>query len=179
MIVHILGETEDIQRKLWFAAHGVDVAECVGCGDLSVEIWIIDNRRKKIRCLHERRIVIQYVDACIVAFVIAYDQPGIGMGFEALQHARKRTCANFCAASRALRQFCQFHIGFHMCLLSCFQRDREGDIRWPRRRRFAQSPAVVFQDILLQTAHTCRSCCSGSLERASPLQAILVLYSRV
>src|SRR5258708_16901807 len=41
-----------------FAAHGVNVAERIGGGDLAEREWVVDNRCEKIHGLHQREIVV-------------------------------------------------------------------------------------------------------------------------
>jgi len=41
-----------------FAAHGVNIAERVGGGNLAESEWIVDDRREKIHGLHQREIIV-------------------------------------------------------------------------------------------------------------------------
>ena len=71
-LVHLLGDAHNIQRQLRLSAHSVNIAQSVRRRNLSVHKGIIDNRRKEIRCLHNRQLVAHLVNAGIVAFIVAY-----------------------------------------------------------------------------------------------------------
>ncbi len=62
------------------AAHGVDVGEGVGGGDLAVEIRIVHDRRDVVDGLHEGEVVRQTIDSGVVAGLEADEQVGIGLG---------------------------------------------------------------------------------------------------
>ena len=49
------------------AAHGEDVGECVGRGDLTVSERVVDDGREKIDRLHERAVAIQPINTGVVA----------------------------------------------------------------------------------------------------------------
>ena len=110
---HGLRQAQDVQRQPGLAAHGVHVADGVGRGDLPVQERIVYDRREEVGGLHQRRILVQIVDAGVVGPVIAYQQTGVAVGAEALQQVDQRTGPDFCAAAGAGCQLCQFDFRFH------------------------------------------------------------------
>ena len=61
----------DIHGKFWFAAHGIDITDCIAGGNLSEKVRIIRNRRKKINRLYDCGIIIDFIYRCIITFVEA------------------------------------------------------------------------------------------------------------
>src|SRR5580658_2851367 len=51
--VAFLRKTHESQRSQWLSAHGINVAERVGRGDLAEDVGIVYDGRKKIHRLHE------------------------------------------------------------------------------------------------------------------------------
>ena len=113
VLVHGFGQAHDVQRGAGLAAHGVHVAQGIGRRDLAEEIWVIHDGREKVRGLHQGHLVGDYIDAGIVAFVVAHDEPGVVVGFKALQHAGQRARAHLGPAARAAGQLCKLYLGFH------------------------------------------------------------------
>ena len=112
-IVHRVRQAHDVERQLRRAAHGVDVAERVRRGNLPVQERVVHNRREKVRRLDDCRVVTDDIDACVVALVVADDQPRVCVRAEALQHFDERSRADLCPAARAGGKLCQFYIRFH------------------------------------------------------------------
>ena len=64
--VAFFGIADDGERGDGFAAHGVDVAEGVGSGDLPEGERIVDDRCEKIHRLHQRKVVVDQIHPCVV-----------------------------------------------------------------------------------------------------------------
>ena len=63
---------QDGKRRDGAAAHGIDVAQCVGGGDGAVSERIVYDRREEIHGLHKGKLRRQLVDAGIVGGVEAH-----------------------------------------------------------------------------------------------------------
>ena len=55
-------------------AHGVDVRQRVGRGDLAKQIGIVDHRREEVDGLHEAQIIVHAKDARIVGGIEPHEQ---------------------------------------------------------------------------------------------------------
>src|ERR1700678_2526531 len=62
-----LWESDQRERGNWAAAHGVNITERICGGNLSEEIWIVNNWREKIGGLNESEIRRDAIDAGVVA----------------------------------------------------------------------------------------------------------------
>jgi hypothetical protein len=63
------------------APHGVNIADGVGCRDLSENIGIVYRRRDKVGSHDDGQVIAQTIDPGIVVGFIAYQQVGIiGLG---------------------------------------------------------------------------------------------------
>ena len=60
--IHALGEADKIQCRFDLTAHGVDIAQGIGCGDLPEGIGVIDHRREEIHRLHQSNVLGDAVD---------------------------------------------------------------------------------------------------------------------
>ena len=70
-------EGDDIQRSDRLTAHRIHIRERIRGCDLTEVEGIVDDRRKKIHCLHEREIVGQAIDPGVVESFAADKQPWI------------------------------------------------------------------------------------------------------
>ena len=113
LLRHAGRETHDIERELRLAAHGVYVAQRVRRRDLAEKERIVHNGREKVGRLHERGIFVEYINARIVALVVADDEAGVGMRPEAVEQPRERAGADLRAAACARGELCQLYFGFH------------------------------------------------------------------
>ena len=55
-------------------AHGVDVRQRVGCGDLAEQIGIVDHRREEVDGLHEAQVFAKTKDTRIVGGIEPHEQ---------------------------------------------------------------------------------------------------------
>ena len=46
--IHLVRKADDVQRGSDFAAHGVDIAQSIGCGDLAENVGVLHHRREEI-----------------------------------------------------------------------------------------------------------------------------------
>ena len=113
MGVHLLRNAHQIKRQLRLPSHGIDVAQRIGCRNLAVHKRIIHDRRKKVRRLHQGQLIVQPVDAGVVALVKTHDQVRIGPCPEAIQQADERPCPDFCPASGTAGKFCKPYLCLH------------------------------------------------------------------
>ena len=159
-LVHLLRKAQNVQRQLRLTAHRVDVAERVRRGDLPIEERIVDNRRKKIGCLHNGHVVRDLIDACVVALVVPNDQPRVAVCAEAFKHLRERPRADLCAAPGARRQLGQPDISFHP--YAPFHRPLQSDL--PPRGQFGRSPPHrrrTVRQTAPRSVHTSRRSLTG------------------
>ena len=100
--VHALREADQIQGRLHLAAHRIDIAEGVGCGDLPKGIGVIDHGRKKIHRLHQCKVIGDAVDRRVVLAVIADQQVWVPLAARKLfQNAAQHPRAEFGGAAAA------------------------------------------------------------------------------
>ena len=85
LFCHGILDCHDIHGKLWFAAHGIDITDCIAGGNLSEKVWIIRNRRKKINRLYDCGIIIDFIYRCIITFVESNQKPLILLNRKILQ----------------------------------------------------------------------------------------------
>ena len=117
LLHHVLGhglrQAQDVQRQLRLTAHGVDIADGIGRGDLPVQEGVVHDGREEVGGLHQRRVLIQIIDTGVVGAVVAHQQPGVAVGAEALQQVDQRAGTHLGAAASTGRQLCQFDLRFH------------------------------------------------------------------
>ena len=82
ILVHALGNTENIERQLWLSAHGIHVAQRICRRNLPEKKGIIHNGREEVRGLHQGRIFIDDIYAGVVALIIAHDEPRVCVGLK-------------------------------------------------------------------------------------------------
>ena len=95
------GPADDVHRGQRLAAHGVDVGERVGRGDLSEAIRVIDDRREEIDRLDEGEIIGQHEDAGVIVGLATDDEPGIGAHGKCAQRAREVARTQLGGSTRA------------------------------------------------------------------------------
>src|SRR6185437_2583165 len=83
------GETDDVERGERLAAHGVDVGEGVGGGDLAEGVGVVDDRREEVDGLDEREIVGEDEHAGVVEGLAPDEEPGIGVEREGAEGGRE------------------------------------------------------------------------------------------
>ena len=69
--IHILWETDQIQRGLYLAAHSVDIAQGICGSDLPKGVWVIHHRREKVYGLHQRNVIRNAVNCGVIPAVVA------------------------------------------------------------------------------------------------------------
>src|ERR1700754_1627840 len=69
---------QDSNGQDGFATHRVDVAYRIGRSDTAKIKCVIYYRHEKVRGRDKCRAISQIEDRCIIPFIIAYKQPGIG-----------------------------------------------------------------------------------------------------
>jgi hypothetical protein len=67
--ISILWKAHDRQSADWPAAHRVDVAQCIGGGNLAEEERVVYQRRKEIDGLNESKVRRNLIDACVIGGV--------------------------------------------------------------------------------------------------------------
>ncbi len=75
--IALLGKADQGERRERMAAHGIDVAERVGGGDLPEGVRVIDDRGKEVDRLDERQLRRELIHAGVVGFVEADQHVGI------------------------------------------------------------------------------------------------------
>lgn len=71
-------ETDQIHRQRRVAAHRVNIAEGIGCRNLTKGIWVVHDWREKVHGLHDRQVISNLIDQSVVAGVKTYDQFFVG-----------------------------------------------------------------------------------------------------
>ena len=100
--IGVLGKADHGQRGDGPAAHGIDVAQCVGGGDLAEGEGVVNQGSEEVDGLHQREIGRDAVDAGVVGGLEADQQVGIGLHGKRRQHAAQRARARACWRSRRL-----------------------------------------------------------------------------
>ena len=77
VVGQIAGERCDVQGEERPPAHGVDVAQRIGCGNRSVGVRVVDDGREEIDRRDQRLVVAQPVDGSIVRVTETDQQVGI------------------------------------------------------------------------------------------------------
>ena len=72
--IHTLRKTDNIEGCFRRAAHGINVTQSIGRGDLSKYIGILYHRRKEIQRLYDSQIIRQPVDGRIICMVVPYQK---------------------------------------------------------------------------------------------------------
>ena len=116
---------DDGECKQRFAAHGVDVGQCVGGGDAAKVERIIDNRHEEISGGDDGLLVVEAVDRSIIGSVdadqqVGHRQYGPDAGEDLFQHGR----CNFAAAAATVRQLGQLNFRHHQVRPCVFFRPR-------------------------------------------------------
>ena len=109
--IHALGEADKIQCRFDLTAHGVDIAQGIGRGNLPKGIGVINHRREEIHRLHQGNVLGNAVDGSIVPAVVANQKVGVffapGQLFQNMaQHSRAELGGT--AAARAEDDFVLF-----------------------------------------------------------------------
>ena len=90
----ILGHPHDVQRRQGTAAHGIDIGQRIGGGDLPVQKGIIHDGREKIDGLHQGAIAVNAINAGVIGGGGAHEQMGIARHFgEPSQNLRQSLLA--------------------------------------------------------------------------------------
>jgi hypothetical protein len=111
---HFLGDAHQVQRQLRLPAHGVDVAEGVGGGNLAEEVGVVGDRREKVYRLHQGQLVGDLVDRRVVALVKPHQQLGVAVDLDALQELGQHAGPYLGPAAGAAGQLCQLYRIFHI-----------------------------------------------------------------
>ena len=85
--VEIFGERRDIERADRHRSHGVDVRERICSRDSPEIVRVVDDRRKEVDRLHERKTFVQLVNAGIVTAAVADEDSRVGRRRNALHYA--------------------------------------------------------------------------------------------
>ena len=120
---HLLRHAHKIQGQLWLSAHGVDVAEGVGGGDLPEQVGVVGNGREEIHRLHQGQLIGDFVDRGVVALIKPHQQIGVLVNPYSVQKLRQHPGPYLCAASGAAGQLgeldCVFHQNALLLPLKC------------------------------------------------------------
>ena len=112
LLGQVFRHRHDIQRQLRLTAHGVDIRQGVGSGDLSEGIGVVVDGREKVHRLDQGQVLRHLVDRGVVGLIKAHQQIGVMMDPDAVQELGKNARPHLCAAAGAFCQFCQLNI-FH------------------------------------------------------------------
>src|ERR1035438_8036149 len=64
--ISLVGEADQSERGERLSAHGIDIAERIGGGDLAEDVWIVDDGGEEIHRLDERRLRRELIHASVV-----------------------------------------------------------------------------------------------------------------
>ena len=101
LVRQLAGEAGDGERQKWLAAHRVDVAQGVGGRNRPERVGVVNNGRKEVHRLNQRRVGAQAIDGAVVGGVETDQQIGGGRAFEWLQHVRQVLRTHFGRSPRA------------------------------------------------------------------------------
>ena len=97
-----IGESDNREGGNGTAAHGVNVTEGVGGGDLAEGERIVGDGREEIDGLHEREIVRESIHPCVVAGIKTNEQIGIIRPRQTAKHGVQKTWTSLAAQPAAL-----------------------------------------------------------------------------
>ena len=117
LVRHLRRDRHDIQRELRLRAHGVNIADGVRRSDLAEHKGIVHDRREKVQRLHKHEIVRDFINAGVVARIVADEQALVIYRGQSLQELCERAGADLRAASGAARELCHANFIFHSLLL--------------------------------------------------------------
>ena len=107
--IHLVRKADDVQRSPDVAAHGVDVAQGIGCGDLAENVGVLHHGREEIQRLNDRHIRRQAVDRAVVPTVKAHQQFRVARSLRKLfQHPLQHAGAQLGGASAAPTEYDRF-----------------------------------------------------------------------
>ena len=140
---------QKVHGELRLAAHGVNVAQRVRCGDLPEKIGIVYDRREEVHGLDNGRLIGNAVNAGIIAAVEADQQARIRHVRQVCKNFRKDTRPQFCRSTcgaRHLRET-QLVVHAHTSLLRIFPSRAKGAARFYFReeRGLCQSRRAVMR----------------------------------
>ena len=107
-------ETNQVHCNGRIAAHSVNIAQRVGCGNLAEEVWIVNHWWEEVYGLHNTKIIAQFVNKSIVCGIKADNKIWIIEFWELSQNIGKDLRSDFgCSTST----FCHFSQAFAFCHL--------------------------------------------------------------
>jgi hypothetical protein len=101
--IRIGGKRRNGERRERTAAHGVHVAEGVGCRDAAVDLRIVDDGGEEIDRLHERPALVEPVHTRIVRGPIVDEDPVVGLHGQIAQHLGELTSGEFARSTGTMR----------------------------------------------------------------------------
>ena len=107
---HVLRHGHDVERRLRFTAHRINVGKGVGCGDRAEGIGIIHDRREEIERLYDSDFIIDFIDRCIITFIKADEKVRILPDRKVIKELCELSRAHLRPAARAFRKFGQSDI---------------------------------------------------------------------
>ena len=112
--IEVFGKPDDVEREQHLAAHRVHIAHRVRCGDGAKQVRIVDDGRKEIHRLDDRKIVGEAIHGGIIRPGKSDDQIGKLRGVERVsdwaQNLRERADARFTGSTGAGSQARQTNI---------------------------------------------------------------------
>ena len=105
-----MGITFTFSRKTRLAAHSPDIAERVGCRDLSEHIGIIYDRSKEVHRLDHGNLIRNLIDSRVIGGFNPHDQIIIMEFWQLAQNLGKGLGTNFSCSSRCLAKCSQSDI---------------------------------------------------------------------
>src|SRR4029077_5470019 len=75
--ISLLGKADHGEGSKWTSAHGVDIAERVGGGDLAEDVRVVYDRREEIHGLHEGLVGSDLIHSGVVGVIEADQDIGV------------------------------------------------------------------------------------------------------
>ena len=89
LVRQVAREAGDGKRQKRLAAHRIHIAQGIGGRNRAERVRVVNDGRKEIHRLNERRVGAQAVDGAVVGGIETDQQIGMGRAFEWLQHVRQ------------------------------------------------------------------------------------------
>ena len=115
--ITVLWKSYDRQCRSRTTAHGVNITERIRCGDLSEQVRIVHNRRKKVYGLHKSEICREFVNSSVVIRVEPDEDIRIGLSRELSQYGIERCGIELRGAAGCFRHCSE--LNGHRRRLSC------------------------------------------------------------
>ena len=102
LVRQVAREAGDGERQKRLAAHRIHIAQGIGGRNRTERVRVVNDGRKEIHRLNERRVGAQAIDGAVVGGVETDQQIGMGRAFEWLQHVRQVLGTHFGCSPRTV-----------------------------------------------------------------------------